>query len=316
MSAEHAEPCVTVVVATRNRWRWLCQCVQSVRAQEGVSWELVVVDDCSSDESASRLEELEGDGVQVYRQQEPQERCAARNRGLNLARGRFVMFLDDDDRLWPGALSALVAALEGNEDAVASVGARWVVFTGEDYERRDAHPRRLLKMDILDELLFGWSAVSGQNLYRTSIVRSFGGYEDQSLIPCEDRMLWMRAASLGPVVLIPDTVMSYRYHAGQQRPSNIIEIRDEVAERIINDSPADAKKRLRRLRRSGRLIEQSEETMSYGNPFGAAWTSLRAFSASPGIFFSPLIGEWVIRRLGGRLYRRFIPAKTGKFSND
>ena len=200
---------------------------------------------------------------------------------------------------------------------VIATCARWGVdataigeVTGEDYERRDAHPRREIKRDVLDELLFGWSAVSGQNLYRRTVVRSFGGFEDETVIPCEDRLLWMRAACRGPVVLVPETVMSYRYHAGQKRPDDIIALRDEVAERIIRDRSAADAKRLRKLRQAGRMIEQAEATMSTGNPFSAAWTALRAFVISPRVFFSPLVGEWVIRRLGGRLYRRFFPAKS------
>jgi glycosyltransferase involved in cell wall biosynthesis len=309
MTAE-SQPLVSVVVATRNRSEWLRECVQSVRAQDGVPWELIVVDDCSDEVFRDGLARLEAEGTTILRQAAPAERCAARNRGLAHARGEFVMFLDDDDWLWPGALSHLAGALERSPDAVAAVGARWAVFTGEGYERRDAHPRRILKRDILDELVFGWSAVSGQNLYRTAAVRSFGGYEDETLIHCEDRLLWLRMACHGPVVLVPETVMSYRYHPAQQRPDDIIEIRDRVCERVIGDLPPHDRQRLRKMRRAGRLVERAEDTMSRGNPLTAAWLALRAFAIAPGIHFSPLIGEWVIRRLGGRFYRRFFPAQS------
>lgn len=311
MSGVTDVPSVSVVVATRNRLQWLEQCVESVRRQQGVSWELIIVDDCSDEECASGQQTLVGGPVRLLRQPQPMERCVARNRGLEAATGEFIMFLDDDDWLWPGALATLAAALEENPDAMAAVGARWAVFTGEDYERRDAHPRRTMKRNILDELLFGWSAVSGQNLYRCETVHRIGGFEDNSLIPCEDRLLWMRVACCGPVVLVPDTVMSYRYHAGQQRPSNIIEIRDEVVSRVVDDRPAPDRDRLLSLRRSGRLVEQAEEMLSHGSALNGIRTALRAFLAAPGIYFSPLIGEWVVRRLGGRLFRRVFPAKSG-----
>ena len=305
-----APPRVSVVIATRNRPGWLRESIESVRSQTGVPWELLVVDDCSDEQYRDGLALLAAEGTTILRQSVPTERCAARNRGLAQARGEFVMFLDDDDWLWPGALARLARALDGYPDAVAAVGARWAVFTGEDYERRDAHPRRMLKRDVLEELVFGWSAVSGQNLYRTEIVRSFGGYEDEALIPCEDRLLWMRAACRGPVVLIPETVMSYRYHSAQNRPANIMDIREQVCERVIRDLPLESRSRLRKKGRAGRLVDRAEETMSHGNPFAATGLAIRAFFASPRIFFSPLIGEWVVRRLGGRLLRRWFPAKS------
>lgn len=312
-SSGEAAPLVSVVVATRNRLDWLRQCVDSVRSQRGVTHELIVIDDASTDGTAGWLAEASGGGLRFHRFDTGRERCTARNQGLAMAHGRYVMFLDDDDWLWPGALAILARALEQAPDAVAAVGARWAVFTGENYERRDAHPRRVMTRRILDELLFGWSSVSGQNLYRASVVRAVGGYEDEALIPCEDRLLWCRIALRGSVVLVPDTVMSYRYHAGQSRPPDIRRIRDRVARRAIRATPRPEWRRGLRLRCSGHCIERAEEALSSGNTFRAIRMVGRAVRYDPGIFTSPLIGEWVFRRLAGRLYRRYIPARnTGR----
>lgn len=306
--AENAiPPRVSVVVTTHNRLQWLKQCVESVKCQQGVSWELIVIDDASSDQTWSWLRDITSSQVQTYHFEENCERCKTRNQGLSMAKGRYVMFLDDDDWLWPDALSLLSTTLDEHPDAVAATGARWAVFTGESYERRDAHPRRLLERDILDELLFGWSAVSGQNLYRTSIIKSIGGYGGENLIPCEDRHLWLRVAALGNVVLRPEVVMSYRYHAAQVRPADIQSVRNVVARNAIRSLPKQERRKALKLRRSGHLIEQAEEQMSHGNPLTAVWISGKAVLNTPGIFASVLIGEWVVRRLAGRLYRRMFP---------
>jgi len=300
-------PLVSVVVTTRNRLDWLKQCANSVQTQRNVSWELIVIDDASNDLTWAWLCESAGERLQVHRFKERRERCAARNQGLSMAKGLYVMFLDDDDWLWPDALYLLATALDENPDAAAATGARWAVFTAENYERRDAHPRRLQKRNILDELLFGWSAVSGQNLYLTSVVREIGGY-DESIIPCEDRLLWLRVAMQGDVVLIPNVVMSYRYHDSQVRPENIRKIRNQVARRAIASLPKERRRKALQLRLSGHWIEKSEEEMSDGSPLTAAGLVGRAMFSTPGIFTSSLIGEWVFRRLTGRLYRRFFPA--------
>lgn len=301
-------PRVSVVVATRNRLQWLKQCVESVECQQGVSWELIIIDDASSDQTWPWLRGVTTAHLRTHHFEQRCERCSARNQGLSMAKGRYVMFLDDDDWLWPDALRLLSTALDKHPDAVAATGARWAVFTGEDYTRRDAHPRRILKRNILDELLFGWSAVSGQNLYRTRVIRSVGGYEDENLISCEDRLLWLRVAALGQVVLRPEVVMSYRYHTERARPADIQSIRDSVARRAIRSLAKNRRRKALLLRRSGRLIEQAEEQMSHGNPVTAVWMTCKAFLNTPGIFASGLIGEWVVRRLAGRLYRRMFTA--------
>jgi len=300
-------PRVSVVVTTRNRLAWLQQCIASVEQQQGVAWELLIVDDASSDQTWDWLSQLISPQVRIHRFAQNCERCRARNQGLALASGEYVMFLDDDDWLWPGALKRLADALDKHGDAVAAVGARQAVFAAENYARRDAHPRRLRKRNIEAELLFGWSAVSGQNLYRTSVIRSVGGYEDEKLIPFEDRLLWLRVAALGFVVLVPEIVMSYRYHGGQVRPVDIQSARNAVAIRAIRAMPRSQWRRSLQLRRSGHLVEQAEEQMSHGNPLKALWLCARAACNTPAIFASVLIGEWVARRLAGRLYRRMFP---------
>src|SRR4051794_31052247 len=88
-----AAPEVTVVITTRDRCAWLQRCVDSVCRQEGVSFEVVIVDDASSDGTARWLAALADPRVSVIRLTKCAERSAARNRGLAQARGALVMFL-------------------------------------------------------------------------------------------------------------------------------------------------------------------------------------------------------------------------------
>ena len=240
MNSGHASlPQVSVVIATRNRVEWLQQCVDSVRNQQGVSHELIIVDDHSDVPAARQLIDFyrRTGGVRVRQLDQHSERSVARNHGLAMARADYVMFLDDDDLLWPRSLHKLLGALEARPGVVAAVGARWEVFCTERYERRAAHPRRLRCRSILDELQFGWSAVSGQNLYRTSAVREVGGFG--AIIPCEDRLLWMQVARCGKVVLLPDIVMSYHYHSAQSRHAGIVKLRDSICLLYTSPSPRD-----------------------------------------------------------------------------
>lgn len=289
------EVVVSVVIATRNRRALLAEAVQSVRAQEGVSFEIVVADDASDDDTWNFLSAQ--NDVRSFRQNVRGERSRARNLGLSNARGRYVMFLDDDDLLQPGALATLSRALDKHPEAIASAGARLDWFVDEKWVRRDSHPRFPQIRDMFDALVFGWSAISGQNLYRTNAVREVGGYDDD-VSYTEDRDLWLKISRLGPVVLRPETVMVYRIPRVQDRPPDIAELRERTVQRAIDRIPDDERHAARIIRQSSGFIHQAEDHLRRSEPWLAARCAARAYFLAPRLLLSPLVGGWVLRRLG------------------
>src|SRR5262249_49511390 len=106
-------PVVSVIVPTYNRAAFIEDSVRSLLAETGVAFEVIVVDDGSTDDTAARLEALRDPRVRVV--------CvahggvgAARNAGLAVAEGRFLAFHDSDDVALPGRLARPVAALEAD----------------------------------------------------------------------------------------------------------------------------------------------------------------------------------------------------------
>jgi hypothetical protein len=294
-----AEADVTVVVRTRNRVRLLQECIASVEAQRGAAWELVVVDDASSDGTGEWLDTVRGPRLTAVRLPEWSNVAGAGNRGLELARAGHVMFLDDDDLLEPTALRTLSTALADHRHAIAAVGARRSWYTEAGYRRRDAHPRTTRVRTILDDLLSDWSAVSGQVLYRTELVRRVGGF-DPDTVPCEDRDLWLRLAPLGPVVLCPPVTVTYRVH-GQVRRPDIRAIRERVAQCAIASLPAGDQPPKQRLRRTVRQLDRAEDEVVSGSVARGVALVLHAVLENPRTFTSPLVGPWTARRFGGRI---------------
>ena len=295
-------PEVTVVIATHNRRVLVEEAVASVRLQRGVTWELILVDDASTDDT-ERVFSGAPD-LTYHRLERHRERSIARNQGLERAGAPLVMFLDDDDVLHAGALSTLARAMRAHPGAVAAVGARQDWFVGEDYRRRDIHPWRERTRDLFDALLFGWSAVSGQNLFRTAVVRAVGGY-NETLIPCEDRDLWLRLARQGPVVLRPETVMTYRMLPTRRLPPDIRSLRERVAERAILALPADRQPRARRIRQATRAVDAAEDAVMAGHPARALAEVAAAVVDYPALAATPWLSLWITRRLVGRAYHRW-----------
>ncbi|MBV8385762.1 MAG: glycosyltransferase family 2 protein, partial [Acidimicrobiia bacterium] len=112
----------------------LREAVASVLAQEHVEWELLVVDDASSDGTSAWVESVGDERVRSIRLDAHVERSAARNRGFAAATAPTVLFLDDDDRLRPSALGNLSSALDGSPLAVAAFGAK-EVFDGTGHRK-------------------------------------------------------------------------------------------------------------------------------------------------------------------------------------
>ena len=107
-------PTVSIIIPTFNRAKLLPRALESVRAQTVADWEIVLIDDGSTDETervAAEYGRTLGPRL-VYHRQKNQGASAARNRGLELSRGRFVAFLDSDDEYLPTKLERQLALFE------------------------------------------------------------------------------------------------------------------------------------------------------------------------------------------------------------
>ncbi len=299
---------VSVIIPTRNRCDWLRWCVASVATQRGVAWELIVVDDASTDGTARWLSGLSLPGLRVIRLEERGERSRARNRGLRESRGELVLFLDDDDQLWPDVLRRLAARLAGRPETVAVVGARQAWFTLERFKRREPHPRRFLLRDIRDDILVGWCPTGGQALLRAGLVRRVGGF-DPNLEPCEDRDLWHRMAPFGPVAFDPEVAVTYRQHPFQSRTPDRIALHRRISRRAVRAMPRELRRHGLLLGQAHFLLDAAEVDLISGRTLAGTWKALRAVMLTPGAFRSPLIAERTVRWLGGRAIRHYLPPK-------
>jgi hypothetical protein len=182
--------------------------------------------------------------------------------------------------------------------AVAAVGARWK-FRPQVFGTRIPHPRLSTCRTVWPELLAGWSSVSGQNLFRTEVVREIGGFP-QDVNVVEDRKLLLDVARRGPLTLVPDVVLEYREH-GQRRPANIRELRSDVYRRFVSTlDPAD-RRRGDRACRSGRLVDEAGDAYARGDSVRATRLYLHAMRTSPSLALSPLTGDLWARGLAKAL---------------
>ncbi len=288
-------PIVSVVIPTRNRLPLLREGVASVIAQTFSRWELIVVDDASSDGTSEWLATLRDPRVKALRLEQHSERSTARNRGLEAVRAPYVLFLDDDDRLCATALETLTRALSSHPEAVAAVGVR-LFFREEGYRWRSPHPRFRWERWAWHDVVAGWAPVHGQCLFRATAVRACGGYDPRFVI-AQDHDLWLRLARLGPVVLDPGLVLEYRIHAGQRTETD----ENAICLHIRRESVGSLAGRERS--QGERFVEAWSRwrTAEAAKDRGERWAALRSYlgvvRAAPALLRSPITGPLLIKEI-------------------
>ncbi len=113
-----SDPSFSVVIPTFNRAELVMRTIESVRSQSCPAHEIIVVDNCSTDDTVAVLTPLIGRGEITFVQHpENRERAASRNTGLDTASGDFVTFLDSDDLMYRDNLAAAAAYVRGHPEA-------------------------------------------------------------------------------------------------------------------------------------------------------------------------------------------------------
>jgi glycosyltransferase involved in cell wall biosynthesis len=279
---------VSVVVPTLDRRALLSETIASVLEQRFTDWELIVVDEASTDDTQDYLRTLHDPRIRSVRRAVAGGRSVACNDGFALARGELVMFVDDDDLLRPDAIARLVAALREHPDALAATAACRLFHENGD-SVRVWRPETSFTRSIWRELLFGWWSNSGQNIYRAAVVREIGGF-DPSLRCVMDRRLWLDVARRGLVCVLPFVAMEYRQHAGQMTKwPNIDAERERLWAQFIESLPPSQQSHGRRIRRSAELSARAERAREAGEFSAAARLQLGAIASAPTLLASPLL---------------------------
>ncbi len=213
------EPEVSIVIPVHDHWEITAGCLCSIAEEVvAVGFEVIVVDDASTDETRDRLEELVG--VNCVRLDENRGFLGAVNAGLEVARGRYVVLLNNDTRVKPGWLDALVRTAEADE-SVGVVGAKLVYPDGRLQEAggiifRDGSGHNFGRDQDVEDPRYNFvrdvDYCSGACLLvRRDLIRTLGGLDDRfSPAYYEDTDLCFAARKHGyRVVYQPDAVVCH-----------------------------------------------------------------------------------------------------------
>jgi glycosyltransferase involved in cell wall biosynthesis len=207
-------PAVSVIIPTYNRGS-VVAAIESVWAQRGAHFELIVVDDGSTDGTPSQLESLVERRRGVTRMLRTEHRgvAAARNAGIAMAAAPLIAFLDSDDLWAPDKLARQIEFMHLNPRCVLSqTGEIWI----RNGMRVNPGVRHLKRAgDIFVESLRTCLISPSASIVRSDYLREIGGF-DEDLIAAEDYDLWLRILARHEAGLVDEPLVTrHAGHSGQ-----------------------------------------------------------------------------------------------------
>jgi glycosyltransferase involved in cell wall biosynthesis len=268
-----AEPLVTVVMPTFDRFEFLPLAVQSVFDQTMRDWELVVADDGSGREVRDYLNTLHDDGrVRTLYLPHSGNPGRARNAAIAVARAPYIAFLDSDDLWEPRKLERQLTTMLAEEECgwsytavtiiddegrpvATELGRRWTMYRGQVFERILRDPASVRTPTVI---------------VTTQLVRDVGGFDEA--IDCgEDSDLWMRLALRSPACIVSESLARIRYHArDRQRDVSLPFASRDYSLRKLASGATGAQRALLERERSLNALLWAVETAAHGD----RWRSL------------------------------------------
>jgi glycosyltransferase involved in cell wall biosynthesis len=306
-------PRVSVLTPVYNMEAFIGPAIESVLAQTMGDFELVLVDDCSTDNSMSIMQDYAArDGrIRIYSTPVNSWAHAAGNVGLDHARGEYVAILDADDLLPPDRFEKQLAVLDANPDIDVCGG--WMQLFDESDKLLATFQRDDLQIRM--GMVFDSTMGHGTAMIRRSVIEDHGIRYDTDIYYAHDYHFFTQLAFDGHATFtsIPEVVYLYRWHAAQTSNARRVEqigysdqVRRSVLARfgIVDEDIVET--HLRLARKEAQRIENPVEALT------AYFEAMAAGNAAHGIFPEPAFRRYLASKIC-RDMRRFGVRGIGLF---
>ena len=203
---------VSILTTVYNREKYLAACIDSVLASSYQDWELIIVDDMSTDTSvaiAKRYEKKDA-RIKVYVNQTNLGDYPNRNKAASYANGTYIKYLDADDVIYPHGLEVMVHTMEQFPKAALGISQK----VAEDVKPYPflMQPKETFKREFLMRGVLGLGPTG--TIIRRDVFEKLGGFTGTRYIG--DTELWYKIALTHPVVKMEDELIFWRQHDDQE----------------------------------------------------------------------------------------------------
>lgn len=192
-----------------NCKKFLTEAIESLINQTLKNFELIIIDDCSTDGTSQILDNLKDERIRIVRKTENTGLVISLNQGLKMAQGKYIARMDGDDVSDPKRFEKQVNFLDNNPD-IAGCGT-WYQLLGSDKIVKNPVTAEDVKIALLDYCALGHPTVMLRKAFLEEKKMSY----DASCYPAEDYELWTRVVADGKLSNIPEVLLSYRIHPNQ-----------------------------------------------------------------------------------------------------
>ncbi|MFZ9546564.1 MAG: glycosyltransferase family 2 protein, partial [Ilumatobacteraceae bacterium] len=204
---QSAAPKVSVLMTCYNAASTIEESVRSVLAQTFTDFELVLVDDLSSDNSISLIEKIDDSRIKIKKLTTRHRRTKALNQGFNLCRGEYIAVLDADDIAEPTRFEKQVAVLDANQEIVG-VGT-WYVDIDPSKNEISRTALTTNSKEIRSNLAYENPLPHSSMMYRRELAQRVGGY-NESYDYAQDYALWLALSQFGEFTVVPEYLTQMR----------------------------------------------------------------------------------------------------------
>jgi glycosyltransferase involved in cell wall biosynthesis len=197
------KPTVTVIISTYNRAHLVCRAIGSVLSQTFHDWELIVVDDASTDNTKEVFYGLQDSRIYFIRHEARRGGSAARNTGIRKARGEYIAFLDSDDEWLPTKLQKQLELFSRSPEQVGLIYTGAIqVYRTRIVKQPPSYKGTLYRKLLLENVVGGASTA----MIRKSILTRVNGF-DEELPSRQDVDLWLRISKYYQIDFVPECLV-------------------------------------------------------------------------------------------------------------
>lgn len=226
-------PKVSIIIPTHNREKFIDETIQSVLDQTYKDFEIIVVDDGSTDGTKQKLEKFNSKIKLI--EQSNLERAQARNNGVKNSNGVYIAFLDSDDLWLNNKLEKQIALLDTNKDLVLTYGQSLRINEQGQRTKPVKRQKEGYSGNIFEKLLLRNLVVSATPIIRRETFEKTTGF-DSKYIPYEDWEFWLRLSLLGKFHFINEPLAYYRIHPTQSVKHAKASRIEQVTTLLLEDS--------------------------------------------------------------------------------
>lgn len=212
------QPLISIITPVYNIENYLVRCLESILSQTWQNWELLLVDDASTDQSIRICEDYEkrDHRIRLFRQEQQRGAGAARNKALEMAQGEYICFIDGDDWVEPGFCATLYQTLTSNHAEIATCGY-WENYPQDHFSKiHAAKATRLIHApeEALEciHLRKGLTRLLWDKIFDRAVMQPY--YQSSEVIIGEDYALLLHALERSYTVAVGTEAMYHYWQRG------------------------------------------------------------------------------------------------------